>query len=67
MSRSRDDKEFDLVVETYIYAYKINGSYPEGCKATRNRSIRRKASKMILRGSEIFLSRNENGKALVSL
>ena len=67
MSRSRDDKEFDLVVETYIYAYKINGSYPEGCKATRKRSIRRKASKMILRGSEIFLSRNENGKALVSL
>ena len=65
MSCSRDDKEFDLVEE--IYAFKINGSYPEGCKATRKRSIRRKASKMILRGSEIFLSRNENGKALVSL
>ena len=64
MSHSDEDNDFDLVEEAY--EYKINGNYPEGCTANQKRSIRRKASKMILRGGEIFLARKERGKVLVS-
>ena len=51
MSHSDEDNNFDLVEEAY--EYKINSNYPEGCTAYQKRSIRRKASKMILRGGEI--------------
>ena len=64
MSHSDEYNDFDLVEEAY--EYKINGNYPEGCTAYQKRSIRRKASKMILRGGEIFLARKERQKVLVS-
>ena len=63
MSHSDEDNDFDLVEEAY--EYKINGNYPEGCTAYQKKSIRRKASKMILCGGEIFLTR-KGGKVLVS-
>ena len=59
---SYSDENFDLVEEAY--EYKINGNYPEGCKANQKRSIRTKASKMILC---IFLARKQKGKVLVSI
>ena len=64
MSHSDDDNDFDLVEEAY--EYKINGNYPEGCTANQKRSIRRKAATLILRNGEIFLTRKERGKVLVS-
>lgn len=62
-SASVSEDDFDLIEQAY--AYKSSGSYPEGCTANQKRSIRRKASMMILRNGEIFLKRKEKGKPVV--
>lgn len=62
---SSEDEDFDLIVHTYVY--KNDGVYPEGCTANHKQSIRRKASKMILRNGEIFLTRKEKGRPVVRL
>ena len=52
-----EDEDFDLIAHTYVY--KNDGVYPEGCTANHKRSIRRKASKMILQNGEIFHKKRE--------
>ena len=59
----REEDDFDLIEEAY--RYKVNGNYPQECTAYQKRSIRRKASQMIMRDGEIFLTRRHKGRASV--
>lgn len=67
MSATESDKECvdDLIEQAFIY--KTKGGYPDDCSANRKKSIRRKASQLILRKGEIYVDKKERGKLVVRL
>ena len=59
MSHCEED-DFDLIEEAY--RYKVNGNYPQECTAYQKRSVRRKASQMILRDGRDFFDKKTQRK-----
>lgn len=58
------EDSIDLVESAYLYL--TEKRYPNGCKGTRKRSIRKKASKFVVQNGEMFFKKKKKGKVLIS-
>ncbi len=58
------EDSIDLVESTYLHL--TEKRYPNGCKATRKRSIRKKASKFVVQNGKMFFKKKKKGKGLIS-
>ncbi|KAL5493883.1 hypothetical protein EMCRGX_G015118 [Ephydatia muelleri] len=56
---SESESDDDLLEQAY--GYKVNGTYPEGCTLNKQRSIRRKAKKLVLVNGDVRLKKKTKG------